>query len=237
MFYAESVSAVVLKQCARQRVRAARFRQDSNGAIRIAMIAAVLLVILFNPISATAFSIDRNENHLRISGVIGDESPGVFNRNLVETLLEMGLSGDRASAVHLYLDLPKGGKAAPALRLVDLVRAAQEHGTVFIAHVEARTTCMSGCSFLFLSSDERWIAPDGRLVLHGFSNADPDHPVEVPKSFKESYYSLLRRANEPFYRFIKASRIVEDDIKVGFTGKTLFERSAFDGLITGLHLP
>ena len=94
-------------------------------------------------------------------------------------------------------------------------------------------TCMSGCTFLFLAADERYIAPEGRLIFHGFSQADPENPVEVPQKFHDAYYRLLKSANEPFYRFFRHARIIEDDKKVGFTGKTLLERKVFTGLISG----
>jgi len=183
---------------------------------------------------AGAVTVERTGNHLVITGKIGVESPSVFNRNLVDALLELAVSGDRESPVHLHLDLPSGGVAFPAFELVDLIRSAQAEGTEFVAHVGAGSTCMSGCTFLFLASDQRWISAEGRLVFHGFSQKDPARPVKVPQRFHDAYYGLLKAANEPFYRFFKQARIIEDDIKVGFTGKTLFEQGSFAGLITGL---
>jgi len=203
------------------------------GRCLIKFLVLVLFLVAAQQ-AAQAFTVERDGTHLYISGKIGIESPGVFNRNLVETLLELALAGDRDSSIHLHLDLPKGGVAAPAFKLVDLIRSAQSQGTKFVAHVDRGTTCMSGCTFMFLAANQRWIAPEGRLVFHGFSQADPSNPVEVPQHYHDAYYALLKSANEPFYRFFRQSRIIEEDRKVGFTGKTLFARDLFAGLITGL---
>lgn len=183
---------------------------------------------------SNAFDVERQGNHLTVSGVIGPESPASFNRNLVESILELALAEDLESPIHLHLNLPRGGEAGASFKLVELMRTAQSHGTKFVAHVDTGSTCMSGCTFMFLAADERWIAPEARLVFHGFSQSNPDKPVEVPNTYRIAYADLLKSANPEFYHFFKMARIIEDDRKVGFTGKTLFEQKAFAGLITGL---
>lgn len=183
---------------------------------------------------AMAFDVVRHGTHLVVSGDIDSESPASFNRHLVETILELALAGDQDSPIHLHLDLPRGGEADASLKLVELMRRAQSHGTRFVAHVDAGSTCMSGCTFMFLAADERWMAPEARLIFHGFSQSNPERPVEVPQEHQIAYRNLLRSASTAFYRFFEMARIIEDDRKVGFTGKTLFEQKAFTGLVTGL---
>ncbi|GAA0770553.1 hypothetical protein E1180_11545 [Roseibium denhamense] len=182
----------------------------------------------------SAFTVERDTNHLMISGKIGPESASVFNRNLVEALLDLAFTGDRDSPVHLHLDLPHGGLADVSFHIVDIMKRAQTQGTRFAAHVGPEASCMSGCTFLFLAADERWIAPEGRLIFHGFANPDGTSVKKIPVKYARDYYGLLKFANTRFYEFFKQSRIIEDDKKVGFTGTTLFNQTAFAGLITGL---
>ena len=203
--------------------------------LRLLAVLAVPSFVFFGFMeSGSAMEVKREGNHIHLSGFIAEDSPGRFGRAINDALLDLALSGDQDSAIELHLDLPRGGFAASSFELIKLIRAAQAHGTRFVAHVDAGSTCMSGCTFLFLAADERWISPEGRLIFHGFSQSRPNKPVPVPESYKQLYYRLLIKANEPFYRFFRHSRIVEDDIKVGFTGQTLHERSMFAGLITGL---
>ncbi len=192
------------------------------------------LVFFFMPGQAKAVEIERFANHLVLSGEIADYSPGALNRNLVEALLDLALAGDRKSPVYLHLNLPKGGDAAASFRLVDIIKSAQDQGTRVVAQVSAGDTCMSGCTFLFLAADERWMAPEGRLVFHGFTQRNAARPVPVPERYIQTYYKLLAAANQTFFEFFKAARIIEDDRKVGFTGQTLFDERAFAGLVTRL---
>ncbi|EEE45004.2 S49 family peptidase domain-containing protein [Roseibium alexandrii] len=192
------------------------------------------LVFFLMPGRANAVEIERFANHLVLSGEIADYSPGALNRNLVEALLDLAMAGDRTSPVYLHLNLPKGCDAAASFRLVDIIRSAQDQGTRVVAQVSAGDTCMSGCTFLFLAADERWMAPEGRLVFHGFTRRNAARPGPVPERYIETYYKLLAAANQTFFEFFKATRIIEDDRKVGFTGQTLFEERAFAGLVTRL---
>jgi len=218
-----------------------RKRPEPAGGVKRTVMGVAVLGCLSAPVSvsggAAALEVERSGNHLVLSGEIAHYSPGVFSRHLVDALLELALAGDKDSPVYLHLDLPRGGDAAASFRLLQTLRSAQDHGTRFIAQVSAGDTCMSGCTFLFLASDERWMAPEGRLVFHGFTQADAANPVPVPKRFVDTYYSLLADANEPFFEFFKAARIIEDDRKVGFTGQKLHDEPAFAGLITGLVSP
>lgn len=208
------------------------WRPSTGSYVFGAILAGILLNTVGTP--AMAFSVERQGNHLFISGDIGPESPATFNRNLVESILELALAGDQQSPVYLHLNLPRGGDADASFKLVEIIRTAQSHGTQIVAKVGPGTTCMSGCTFLFLAASERWIAPEGRLIFHGFSQANPERPVEVPSSYHLAYDDLLKSANVNFYRFFKMARIIEDDRKVGFTGQTLYDHKAFSGLITGL---
>lgn len=185
--------------------------------------------------AARALTIETFDRGLRLSGEITQESPRLFSISLAKVLLERQARGDRSGLVHLHLDLPQGGLAAASFQLVDLMRSAQSHGTKFAVHVGSKATCTSGCTYLFLAANERWISPEGRLIFHGFSHPDPGHAIDIPEEFVTSYRDLLRSANKPFYDFFDAARIIEDNKIVGFTGRTLFRQDAFSGLITGLE--
>ncbi|MCR9282586.1 MAG: hypothetical protein NXH99_12900 [Rhodobacteraceae bacterium] len=189
---------------------------------------------LFMSTRSEAVTILVEDNNLFLSGSIAEWSPELFSIKLAETLLGLQREGDTESFVRLHLDLPEGGLASASFELVNLMRVAQAHGTKFSAHVASDATCMSGCVFLFLAADERWIAPEGKLIFHGFSSRNGETHPTVPAEYIQSYYDLLKSANEQFYEFFKASRIIEENKKVGFTGKTLFEQEVFSGLITGL---
>jgi len=223
-------------QTCRDRLRA----EKARWVRRIAGIAAGVLCLAATPFASgkvSAMEVERSGNHLVLSGEIAHYSPGVFNRNLVDALLELALAGDRDSPIFLHLNLPRGGDAAASFRLLDILRSAQAQGTQVVAQVSAGDTCMSGCTFLFLAADERWMAPEGRLVFHGFTPVDAKRPAKVPERYIDTYYNLLAAANQPFFEFFKSARIIEDDRKVGFTGQTLHDEPAFDGLITGLIRP
>lgn len=184
--------------------------------------------------SANSLTITKTEGGLMLSGEIAHSSPRVFAVNLAELLLEMHATGDREGLIELHLDIPKGGTSEASFRLVELMKAAQSHGTKFAAHVGNEATCMSGCTYLFLAANERWIAPRGKLIFHGFSQTDPQRPTTIPGNFFKTYRELLKSANERFYDFFTAARIIEENKMVGFTGSTLFKQKAFSGLITGL---
>ena len=183
---------------------------------------------------ANALVIETSDNGLRLSGEITQESPRQFSVGLARVLLEMQASGDRNSPVRLDLDLPSGGLTSASFQLVELMKTAQAHGTKFAAHIDEKATCMSGCTYLFLAANERWIAPEGKLIFHGFSQGNPEEPVEIPGAYFSAYQELLKSANKSFFDFFKAARIIEQNKVVGFTGRTLFSQRAFSGLITGL---
>lgn len=184
--------------------------------------------------SSNALTIRKTEGGLTLAGEISHSSPRVFAVNLAELLLERHAAADRDGLIELHLDIPTGGTSEASFHLVELMKAAQSHGTKFAAHVGNEATCMSGCTYLFLAANERWIAPKGRLIFHGFSQTDPQRPTTIPDDFFNTYRELLRSANEQFFDFFTAARIIEDNKIVGFTGSTLFKHRAFSGLITGL---
>lgn len=184
--------------------------------------------------TANALTIRKTESGLSLEGEIVQSSPRVFAVSLAAFLFEMHARGDRNSLIELHLNIPKGGTSDASFHLVELMKAAQTHGTKFAAHVGNEATCMSGCTYLFLAANERWIAPNGKLIFHGFSQAGPQRPASIPHNYFKTYRELLKSTNQQFYNFFKAARIIEDNKLVGFTGSTLVKQSAFSGLITGL---
>lgn len=205
------------------------------GRSALLMLASVGCTCFLFAATAGALTIAKGEGSLRLEGVITEESPRTFSARLAELLLEMQERGDKSTSIRLHLDIPKGGLASASFRMARLMKIAQSHGTTFSAHVGGRATCMSGCTYLFLAANERWVAPDGKLIFHGFNRLGRDDQAEIPTEYFEAYYNLLKSANESFFSFFKAARIIEENRTVGFTGRTLFEHKAFSGLITGLE--
>lgn len=206
----------------------------STGRALLTQFSWVALASLVFTSSTNALTIRKAEGGLTLAGEITQSSPREFAVSLAELLLEMHARGDGNSLIELHLDIPNGGMSEASFHLVELMKAAQSHGTKFTAHVGNEATCMSGCTYLFLAANERWIAPKGRLIFHGFSQTDPQRPTTIPGDYIKTYRELLKSANEQFYNFFTAARIIEDNKMVGFTGSTLIKQRAFYGLITGL---
>ena len=177
---------------------------------------ALTLAGLLGAAPASAM-VERSGTTVRILGDIAPNEQVYFTIAFNGAMLEPGATDE----VELVLDSP-GGDIRGALRIVDVIRAAQAYGMKVHAHVPGRAECSSACVAILAVADRRTVAADSELVVHGISYVGPRQDVEEEvRAFGEQSLEVIEAADSRFGRFLRENRIIERNVELRFSGGDL----------------
>ena len=193
----------------------------------------IISLLCFICTQSYALEIRSSGNNIYLSGEIQPYDDQAFSLTLSRVMLDLMAPEDRRKPIFVHLDIPNGGLADVSFKIASIIETAVRHGNApVITLVPGGKTCVSGCTFIFLSGAERQAAADARFIFHGFNYVPSEVPRHVVQDLMDRYRTLLHKTDPAFYRFFETAGVIERNLYVGFTGQTLFEHPAFNNVIT-----
>lgn len=193
----------------------------------------ILIAVYFTCTPSHALEIRSADNNIYLSGEIQEYDDKAFSIALTRVMLDHMPATERRKPIIVHLDIPNGGLADVSFKIAGIIETAIRHGeTTLITRVPGGKTCMSGCTFIFLSGAERQAAADARFIFHGFNYAPSEVPQHVVEDLASRYRKLLRKTDPAFFRFFETAHVIESNRYLGFTGETLFSSPAFSNVVT-----